>query len=209
MTTLLLVRHAATALTAQHRFSGSAGADPELSAAGEDQAARVAARLARRGGIAAVVCSPAARTRRTAAVIASACGASLSEEPDLREVDFGAWEGRTGAEVAAGWPDELAAWRAGEPVRPPGGETVEELGARVAAARAALLRSHDGATVVVVSHLYPVRTSVADALGVPRAAIHRMVLDPTGITEIRDGDVLVRHNDAGHLADQASATAAS
>jgi probable phosphoglycerate mutase len=121
-------------------------------------------------------------------------------EPELREVDFGEWEGRTGAEVAARWPDELAAWRAGEPVRPPAGETVEEVGARVAAVRVELLRRYAGATVVVVSHLYPVRTTVADALGVPRAAIHRMVLDPTGLTEIRDGSTLVRYNDAAHLA---------
>jgi probable phosphoglycerate mutase len=194
MTTLLLVRHAATALTAQHRFSGSTGADPELSAVGEEQAARVAARLARRPGIAAVVCSPAARTRRTAAVIAAACNLPVEVEPELREVDFGAWEGRTGAEVAERWPAELAAWRAGEPVRPPGGETVEEVGGRVAA-----VLPRFGGTVVLVSHMYPIRTSVADALGAPRATIHRMRLDPTGLTEIRDRDTLVRYNDAAHL----------
>jgi broad specificity phosphatase PhoE len=110
VTTLLLVRHAATAHTAQRRFSGSTGADPELSEAGELQAARLGARLSARPGIAPVVTSPAARTRRTAEVLAAACGLPVRADDDLREIDFGRWEGRTAAEVGRDWPDELAAW---------------------------------------------------------------------------------------------------
>ena len=202
-TSLVLVRHAATAHTAQRRFSGSTGLDPVLSEAGEDQAARLGARLAARPGIAAVVASPAARARRTAEVVAAACGLTVRIDDDLREVDFGDWEGRTGDEVAREWPDELAAWRAGADVAVPGGETVAAVAARVAAARATAVRAHPGGTVVLVSHLYPVRISVLDALGAGLAAVQRMTLDPTGVSELRTGQdgaaVLVRYNDTGHL----------
>jgi probable phosphoglycerate mutase len=202
-TTVLLIRHAATAHTARGLFSGSTGDDPVLSGVGERQAARLAARLAPLPGAAEIVSSPAARAHRTAQILAGACGLPVRVDDDLREIDFGAWEGRTGTEVARDWPVELAAWRAGEPVRVPGGETVAEVAARAAAARTAAVRRHPGGPVVLVSHLYPVRLSVADALGAGHAAIQRMRLEPTGITEIRAGaegaSALVRHNDAAHL----------
>jgi probable phosphoglycerate mutase len=202
-TTLVLVRHAATAHTAQRRFSGSTGSDPVLSGTGERQAARLGARLSGRTGIAAVVTSPAARARRTAEVVAAACGLPVRVDDALREIDFGRWEGRTGAEVARDWPDELAAWRAGADIAVPGGETAAAVAARAAAARATAVRAHPGATVVLVSHLYPVRLSVLDALGVGPAAVQRMVLEPTAVTELRVGPdgvtTLVRYNDTGHL----------
>jgi ribonuclease H / adenosylcobalamin/alpha-ribazole phosphatase len=205
-TTLVLVRHGATGHTAQGRFSGSTGAEPALSGLGEWQAARAAARLAARPGIAAVVTSPAARARRTAELIATACAVPLDVDADLREVNFGAWEGRTGAEVQRDWPAELAAWRSGAPVSPPGGEPVEDVGARAARARAAAVGRHAGGTVILVSHLYPVRTSVTDALGVPRATIHRMLLGPASLSEIRatvhGATTLVTSNDVAHLADE-------
>jgi probable phosphoglycerate mutase len=203
-TTLVLVRHAATAHTAQRRFSGSTGSDPVLSGTGERQAARLGARLSGRTGIAAVVTSPAARARRTAEVVAAACGLPVRVDDALREIDFGRWEGRTADEVARDWPDDLAAWRAGRPIRVPGGETVAAVAARAATARAAAVRSHPGATVVLVSHLYPVRLSVLDALGAGHAAVQRMVLEPTAVTEIRvgpgDAATLHRYNDVAHLA---------
>ena len=201
--TLLLVRHGATAHTAQGRFSGSTGADPVLSEVGEDQAARLGARLRARPGLVAVVTSPVTRAHRTAAVVAEACGLPLRVDADLREIDFGRWEGRTGAEVERDWPAELAAWRAGADIAVPGGETVAAVAARAAAARAAALREHPGGTVVLVSHLYPVRLSVLDVLGAPHAGVQRMVLEPTAVTEIRVGAAgaatLAGYNDTAHL----------
>lgn len=203
-TTILLIRHAATAHTAQGRFSGCTGSDPMLSDVGEQQAARLAARLAPLPGAVEIVSSPAARARRTAQVLARACGLPVRVDDDLREIDFGAWEGLTGAEVARDWPAELAAWRAGHAVRVPGGETPGDVAARVAAARSTAVRRHPAGPVVLVSHLYPVRLSAADALDAGPAVIQRMCLEPTGITEIVAGaaPALVRYNDAAHLAEQ-------
>jgi probable phosphoglycerate mutase len=204
ITDFLLVRHGATEHTAQRRFSGCTGVNPPLSATGERQAARLAERLGRSGGVDAVVSSPLARAHRTAQLVAGACAAALHVEPDLREIDFGEWEGRTPAEVEQGWAAGLAAWRASPSVAPPGGESVDAVATRVAAVRRRLAGRFPGGVVVLVSHLYPVRVSVLDALDVPYASVHRMELEPTSISEIRateDGATsLVRHNDAAHLA---------
>ncbi|HEX8631613.1 MAG TPA: histidine phosphatase family protein, partial [Catenuloplanes sp.] len=194
-----------TAHTAQRRFSGCTGADPVLSEVGERQAALLAAALRRRGGVDVVLSSPVRRARQTAAALAAALDRPVGVEDDLREVDFGAWEARTVAQVHRDWPGELAAWRQRPGYPPPGGESVEQVAARVARVRERVAGRHPGATVLLVSHLYPVRLSVLDALRVPYEAVHRMALEPTSVSEIRlgadAGTTLVRYNDTCHLSD--------
>jgi broad specificity phosphatase PhoE len=205
---LLLVRHGATAHTAQGRFSGCTGENPELSATGCEQARRLAAELRRRyakpseARVAAVVCSPVRRARETAEAVAQALGLPLQTDDDLREIDFGDWEGRRVEDVQARYPDELAAWRADASLAAPGGESVADVARRVRTARRRLAERHPGATVLIVSHLYPVRLSVLDVLGAPLEAVHRMEHDPTAVSELRlrDGaSTLWRYNDSAHL----------
>ena len=206
--TLLLVRHGATAHTAEGRFSGCTGDNPELSAVGREQARLLAAELKRRyadpseAAPAAVVASPVRRARETAETVAHALSLPLDLDDDLREIDFGDWEGRTLEDVNTRWPGELAAWRADAGRQVPGGESVAEVARRVGAARQRLAERHPAAVVLVVSHLYPVRLSVLDTLGAPLEAVHRLDHDPTGVSELqtRDGTwVLLRYNDFGHL----------
>lgn len=205
---LLLVRHGATAHTAEHRFSGCTGQNPELSATGREQARRLAAELRRRyaepsgARLAAVVCSPVRRARETAETVAEALGLPVEADDDLREIDFGDWEGRKVEDVLARYPDEWAAWRADASLRAPGGESVADVARRVRTAVRRLSERHPGATALVVSHLYPVRLSVLDALGAPLEAVHRMDHEPTAVSELglRDGvSTLLRYNDSGHL----------
>jgi ribonuclease H / adenosylcobalamin/alpha-ribazole phosphatase len=205
---LLLVRHGATAHTAQGRFSGCTGLDPELSPAGRDQARLLAAELRRRHTepsqptVTAVVSSPVRRARETAAIVADALGLTAHVDDDLREIDFGDWEGCTVEDVDSRWPGRLPAWRADASLRAPGGESVAEVARRVRVARQRLSERNAGAAVLVVSHLYPVRLSVLDALGAPLEAVHRMVHEPTAVSELsmRNGTwALVRYNDSGHL----------
>jgi probable phosphoglycerate mutase len=152
--------------------------------------------------VTAVVCSPVRRARETAEVVSDVLGLSPDVDEDWREIDFGAWEGRTVEEVRRRWGGELTAWRGDARRRAPGGESVADVADRVRRALALQDRRADGASVLVVSHLYPVRLSVLDALGAPHEAVHRMVHEPTGVSEIsRQGGqaTLVRYNDAGHL----------
>jgi broad specificity phosphatase PhoE/ribonuclease HI len=203
-TTTLLLRHGQTALSVEKRFSGST--DPELTEVGQAQAAAAAARLAGSGAV-AVVASPLVRTRQTAARVADALGLDVAVEPGLRETDFGDWEGYTFAEVKQRWPRELDAWLADPEVRPPFGESFAETAVRVRQARDRVLASYGGQTVVVVSHVTPIKTLLRMALDAPPSALHRMHLDLASLSRVQwfaDGPAVVRSlNDTGHLPEQA------
>lgn len=203
-TTLLLVRHGATAHTAQRRHSGSTGDDPPLSRVGEQQASAVAARLAAQARpVSEVVSSPVLRARQTAASVADALGLEVVLDDDVREIDFGTWEGLTAAQVDQRDPGALARWRSDPHLPAPGGESVAQVAQRVAAAEQRLLRRCAGGTVVVVSHLYPVRLWALAVLDAPPVAVHRLAHGPTSVTQVRvgaDGSrALVRYDDDAHL----------
>jgi broad specificity phosphatase PhoE/ribonuclease HI len=199
-TTTLLLRHGETPLSVEKRFSGTG--DPALTENGLAMAAAAASRL-RGSGAAAVVSSPLQRARQTAALVAEALGVETEVEPGLRETDFGDWEGWTFAEVRQKWPDELDAWLASTAVAPPFGESFDDTTARVQSALRRLLVRHAGQTVVVVSHVTPIKTLVRLALGAPPASLYRMHLDLVSLSEVQwfaDGPAVVRSmNDTGHL----------
>ncbi|SEM59753.1 histidine phosphatase family protein [Streptacidiphilus jiangxiensis] len=204
-TTVLLLRHGQTALTPDRRFSGS-GADPDLSPTGLIEAAAAARRLGTDAcgvGVDAVLASPLRRATATAQACADRLGLPLTVEPGLRELDFGAWEGRTHAEVAAGWPSLLAAWKRDETVAPPNGESFAAMTRRVLEARDRLVERHHGRTVLVVSHVGPIKALVRDALDAPPSALFHLELSPASLTVIRydpNGDASLRSfSDTCHL----------
>lgn len=202
-TTFLLVRHGETEMSPQKRFSG-VRSDPSLTPRGRAQARAIADAVARRGDIDAVVSSTLRRARETAEVAGEALGAPVQEDEAWRETDFGDWDGHTFGEIARRWPDELTAWLASSAVAPPGGETFDEVAQRVGAARDRLLRRHEGQTVLVVTHVTPVKTVVCQALGAPLQALYRMELDTGSLTIVAaypDGNASLRSfNDTAHLA---------
>jgi ribonuclease H / adenosylcobalamin/alpha-ribazole phosphatase len=200
-TTTLLLRHGQTALSAERRFAGRG--DIPLTDIGLAQAAAAAARLAQRRGINLIVTSPLRRAAQTAAAVADATGAQIDVDADLAETDFGSWEGLTFAEVMARSPDELTAWMTDADAAPPGGESFADVAVRVGAALDRLLERHQGQTVVVVSHVTPIKTLVCRALLAPTAALFRMHLDVAALSEAAwfpDGPALLRSlNDTAHL----------
>ncbi|RSS34708.1 bifunctional RNase H/acid phosphatase, partial [Streptomyces sp. WAC07061] len=202
--TFVLLRHGETALTPQKRFSGSGGTDPELSPAGRRQAAAVAEALAARGTVQAVVSSPLRRCRETAQAVADRLGLPVAVEEGLRETDFGAWEGLTFAEVRERFPDDLQAWLDSPRAAPTGGgESFTAVTRRVSAARDRLLAAHAGRTVLVVTHVTPVKTLVRLALGAPPESLFRMELSAASLSAVAyyaDGNASVRLlNDTSHL----------
>ncbi|MFB9634287.1 bifunctional RNase H/acid phosphatase [Streptomyces spiralis] len=202
--TLVLLRHGETPLTPQKRFSGSGGTDPSLSAVGREQAEKAAVALARRGTIQAVVSSPLARTRETAAVVAARLGLDVTVDDGLRETDFGAWEGLTFAEVRERHPDDLDAWLASADAAPTGGgESFAETATRIAATRDKLVAAHAGRTVLLVTHVTPIKTFVRLALGAPPESLFRMELSAASLSVVAyyaDGNASVRLlNDTSHL----------
>ncbi|MED7953518.1 bifunctional RNase H/acid phosphatase [Streptomyces sp. BE303] len=203
-TTFVLLRHGETHLTPEKRFSGSGGTDPELSEKGRWQAERAAEALAARGSVQAVVASPMLRTRQTAETVAARFGLDVRYEDGLREVDFGAWEGLTFGEVQERHPEDLTAWLGSAKARPTGGgESFTTLTHRVGVARDKVLARYPGKTVLVVSHVSPIKTLVRLALGAPPDALYRMELSAASLCAVQyyaDGNASVRLlNDTGHL----------
>ena len=199
-TTTLLLRHGQTVLSVEKRFSGVG--DQPLTEVGRAQAAAAAARLATAGAT-AVVSSPVRRARETAELVAAAAGLEVAVEEGLRETDFGDWEGYTFGEVRQKWPRELDAWLADPAVPPPFGESFADTAARVRQARDRVLASYGGQTVVLVSHVTPIKTLLRLALDAPPSALYRMHLDLASLSRVQwfaDGPAVVRSlNDTGHL----------
>jgi len=200
-TRLVLLRHGVTEYSVVRRFAGRS--DLDLTEEGVRQAARAADRVARLGEIAAVYSSPLLRCRHTASVAADRLGLPVELDDGLIETDFGDWDGYTQAEIGAKWPDELARWLADPQVAPPGGESFEATGRRARQARDRILRAQAGRTVLVVSHVSPIKALVRLALDAPPAAVHRMYLAPAALSVIdyfTDGTVSLRSfNETGHL----------
>lgn len=159
----MLVRHGRTAWNAEGRFQG--WADPPLDDEGRRQATECATSLAREltgREVVRVLSSDRVRALDTASAVALALGLPLTVDAELREVDVGAWEGRTRAEAEARFPDEYRRWSAGEDIPRGGGETLAEAGRRVAACIER--RAPEGGLVVVGHGL-----SLQAAVGVLRS----------------------------------------
>ncbi|MEU8482942.1 bifunctional RNase H/acid phosphatase [Streptomyces sp. NPDC048641] len=202
--TFVLLRHGETALTPEKRFSGSGGSDPELSAAGRAQAERVAAALAARGTVQAIVSSPLKRCQETARTVAARLGLDVTIEEGLRETDFGAWEGLTFGEVRERYPDDMNAWLASSKAEPTGGgESFAAVARRVATTRDRLVAQYAGRTVLLVTHVTPIKTFVRLALGAPPESLFRMELSAASLSAVAyygDGNASVRLlNETAHL----------
>jgi probable phosphoglycerate mutase len=202
--TFVLLRHGETPLTPQKRFSGSGGTNPSLSSVGRDQAERAATALASRGTIQHIIASPLARTRETAAAVADRLGLDVTIEEGLRETDFGAWEGLTFGEVRERYLDDMTAWLADPTVQPTGGgESFAETATRIATTRDKLTAAYAGRTVLLVTHVTPIKTFVQLALGAPPESLFRMELSAASISAVAyyaDGNASVRlFNDTSHL----------
>lgn len=171
MRRLLLIRHAPTQATHAAAFP----LDEPLDEGARAQAARLAARLPRR---VEVLCSPALRCAQTA----SAAGLEATEVPDLAECDFGAWGGRTLADVHEREPDAVQAWLTDPQARPHGGESLAAFARRVAGWLDA--QAHGDGHTVAITHGGVVRAAVIHALDAPLDAFWRIDSSPLGITEL-------------------------
>lgn len=174
-TRLLLLRHGQTELSVDRRYSGRG--NPELTELGRRQAAAAAGYLAERGGIAAVVCSPLQRAYDTAAAAAKALGLDVTVDDDLIETDFGAWEGLTFLEAAERDPELHRRWLRDTGTQPPDGESFDEALDRVHRARARIIANYQGTTVLVVSHVTPIKMLLRLALDAGSGILYRLHLD--------------------------------
>lgn len=174
-TRLLLLRHGQTELSVNRRYSGRG--NPPLTDTGRRQADAAARFLAQRGGIAAVISSPLQRCYDTASAAAKMLQLDVRVDEDLTETDFGAWEGLTFAEAAERDPELHRRWLKDTSTEPPGGESFDAVQQRVQRARDRIITDHDGTTVLVVSHVTPIKTVLRLALDAGPAILYRLHLD--------------------------------
>jgi len=212
MLRLLLIRHGETDWNASGRYQGQM--DIPLNEAGVEQARILGYRLRNElsgpiepsgltGSINALYASDLARAWQTAQIVGEAYGLAPRPEPRLRELSFGEWQGLTYQEIGERDPEALAAWnRDRVNCRPPGGESLGAMAARVRALLDDVRRDYRDGTVVLVSHGGTIRIILCVLLGHPLADYWQFAVDNTAIAEIEVhtlGPVVVRWNDAHHL----------
>ncbi len=194
LTTIVLVRHGRTALTEARKISGGNGDDPNLSAAGRADAERVAMALRSIGAkgswqriapISAVVTSPMIRARETAQIIADGFGLVVTENENLREINFGDWDGLTHDEAKNRNLELWNNWRGSWNVAPPNGEALEGFDDRLQLARKQIVERNRGKTVVVVAHVMPIRGFLRWAFDAGAAAYWRTQIAPCSISIVR------------------------
>jgi broad specificity phosphatase PhoE len=187
---LVLVRHGRTASNAAGLLLGRG--DPPLDEVGRAQAAALVGAIP---SPARVISSPLARARATASVF----GIDVEIDERWIELDYGDWDGQPLASLP---PETWARWRADIDLRPPGGETLRELGVRVRAACTSLADDARDADIVVVTHVSPLKAALAWALGVGDEISWRVHVTPASIARVgvrAGGPVLLTFGETAHL----------
>jgi broad specificity phosphatase PhoE len=177
---IIIVRHGRTEFNAAGRLQGRT--DNPLDEVGLAQAEAVATYLAPELlSDTLIVCSPLLRARQTATAIAQGVGASLEIDERWIELDYGAFEGLRQSEVPTNvWRE----WRNDSNFAAPQGESLNQVQQRVADACAELAQRLDGRTAVVVSHVSPIKSAVAWALGVDVSVGWKTQLVTASITRL-------------------------
>ncbi len=188
-TTFHLVRHGDYSLLGRVLAGRTTG--HSLSETGQAQAAAVAETLSAIP-LAALVSSPLERTRETAAPIAARCNMAVTIDPDVIEIDFGDWTGRTFDSLRA-WPGWSDFTRFRSTAQVPGGESMLAVQARSVAAVVRLRQAHPEGNVVIVSHGDVIKSILAHFLTIPLDMFRRFDIAPASrsIVAVTDEDARV------------------
>lgn len=194
---LLLIRHGETDWSREGRFCGRS--DPPLNETGIRQAQRLAERLQKKNLVIGYT-SPARRACQTADTlrVAAPLGAIFVRRNELREQDFGEWEGRRPEDVARSAPALWADWQSGKVVAPPDGESLSAVAERALSWVSEVSFSHRGGTVAAAAHGGVLQAMLCGLLGTPLRPLWPYRLATAGMAEVwlyPAGAVLVSLND--------------
>lgn len=209
MLQVYLVRHGETLWNAARRIQGQS--DSALTAKGEQQAHQVGDRV-KHLGITHVIASDLGRTRRTAEIIADACGCEVRLDPRLRELNMGVLEQRPLDSLSAeeeGWRKTLVDGTKGG--RIPQGESMSEMAERMHQALNTCLQLPEGSRPLIVSHGMALGVLVSTILGLPASSERRLRLRNCSISRVdyqqspwlASGWVVETAGDVSHLHDVA------
>jgi probable phosphoglycerate mutase len=201
MTEILLIRHGDVPWLDPKRFRGRA--ELKLTDAGIAQAEATARRISASWRPGAIYASPLGRTLHTARIIAEPLRLPVQSLDALIDIDYGQWQGLDLDEAKERWPAEAGLWdRRPDLVRPPGGESLQDVLARVAHVLRLITGRHPQETVVLVGHDSVNRVLLLHALELPLARYWQIGQDPCSINRIEataEGFVVHAMNDTAHL----------
>ncbi|HZV21359.1 MAG TPA: histidine phosphatase family protein [Hyphomicrobiales bacterium] len=203
MTKIILVRHGHVEGISPPRFRGRE--DLPLTARGKWEAERTGQRIrASWAPIAVVLSSPMSRAADTAKAIATAgLALEVKLDPNFNDIDYGKWLGRSREEASASWPEEVDRWyRVPHLVRIPGGESLQDVLARIAQGLREIVRQYPDQIVAIAGHDSVNRVLLLHALELPLSRYWSLKQDPCAINELDfsgDGFVVRTMNDTGHL----------
>ncbi|WP_426592318.1 histidine phosphatase family protein [Cellulomonas sp. McL0617] len=191
--TVVLVRHGQTTMTVARGYSGSGEPGPPLDGTGIRQANDAADLVDRVGRDLwgdirypnLVIASPMVRTQMTGAIIAERLGLPVRTDATFQEADFGEWQGLTAEQIEERWPGQLEPWHTAANVRPPGGESIEDVGVRLRRGLDALLAEGVDRTVVVVSHAVSIRAALGVTMGAQPSSWSQLRVAPASVSIIR------------------------
>lgn len=184
---VIFVRHGKTAFPLD-RIYCDGEEDPPLNEEGQAQAAATASLLAEHT-VSAIYTSPALRTSMTAARLGAATSLTVHPVAALKERCFGVWEGLYFNEIEERYPAEYLRWKQDKSgYAPPGGENIADVALRIRECLAGIVSRHPKQTVVVVSHVGPIRVSLALALDMPLEAYRRLTLDYCSMSRVDYGE---------------------
>ncbi|MDH5377969.1 MAG: histidine phosphatase family protein [Gammaproteobacteria bacterium] len=188
-TTVYYVRHGVTDFPIDRIYCDSEE-DPALSRRGRLQA-KAAATFFQNVELDAIYASPAARTLATAGEIADVTGNQIEKREGLRERPFGIWDGLYFHEIEERYPEEYLNWKKDKVgYTPEGGETINALLDRLNKTVSEIIKSHEGQTLAIVSHVGPIRMCVTQAFQIPVAQYRQINIDYASITRIDYGKTL-------------------
>lgn len=175
MTRLCLVRHGQTDWNLEGRYQGQS--DVLLNPAGRQQARQLADSLVERD-LSIIYSSDLRRARDTAMILARKLVLPVYVDARLREINQGDWEGQK-VDVIRSRYASLWEQRAEDPasVRPPGGETVEEVAQRVHQALDEISARHPDESVLIVSHGLSLATALCAVRGIPVGLAYSLIPD--------------------------------
>jgi len=199
-TTLILIRHGETPHNRDKRYQGHR--DTSLTRAGKRQTREIALRL-RDKPLDAIYSSDLKRTRYMAEVINSYHSLKINILPELREIDFGDWEGKTYNEIQREWKGLLNAWeRKPSQIKIPRGESIKDLAERIRSTIKKIVSNHPDQRVAIITHGGPIRIILMDALGLGLNDWWKTITSNGGISIIeyqsKKAKVLLQ-NDTSHL----------
>jgi probable phosphoglycerate mutase len=180
-TYLLLIRHGENDWVGTHRLAGRSNG-VHLNDKGRQQSTRLV-ELLKDQPISAVFSSPLERCLQTAEPVAAALGQQVKLEPDVLEVDYGAWQGGDLKELS-----KLPEWQSVQhfpsSFRFPGGETLHQTQSRAVWAIDRIVQAHPNQLVAIFSHGDVIRTTLAHYMGVPLDLFQRIHISTASISAL-------------------------